>query len=89
MVASKSFQRRADPFCFRDHSKDRHFNVAGWFAPGPVFELTRQLHQAHRAKMTAAALDRMRGRGNPGAIVLAHLQSDCAHTFSSGRRERP
>ena len=34
-----SFQRGADPFCFRDHRKDRHFNIAGWFAPGPVFEL--------------------------------------------------
>ena len=41
MIALKSFQRRSDPFCFRDHSKDRDLNIAGWFAPGAVFELLR------------------------------------------------
>src|SRR5260370_7187081 len=53
---SESFQRGADSFCFRDHCRDRHFEIASWFAPGPLFDLARHLHQPHPPKMPPAAL---------------------------------
>src|ERR1700733_8346328 len=76
MIVLKSFQRRSDPFCFRDHSKDRDFNIAASFAPRAVFEVSRQLNQARGAKMTAATLYSVCGRRDSGAISLLELQPD-------------
>jgi len=37
--------------------------------------------------MTAAALDRVRGRCNFGAVVVAHLQADRAYAFAQVGKE--
>ncbi len=87
MLGSISFQRGVDPLRFRDHGIDQHSKAVGLFVPEPAFDLTRQLHQAHRAKMTAAALDRVYGRRNSGTVVVAHLQTDCAYPFAQVGKE--
>jgi hypothetical protein len=51
-------------------------------AAAEVFDLTRQFHQASRAKVTATAFDRVCASSDSSTIALAHQQTDCIYALA-------